>query len=91
MIVNNDEFIGLCILVITMIVNICIQISNLIYGDWLYPYGCIRLEIRYTAMMLQLLNIMISSSLSVTTFKEILDFKYQAMNKISANLCLQHI
>ncbi|MFS7903145.1 hypothetical protein Hanom_Chr01g00020561 [Helianthus anomalus] len=69
MIVNNDEFIGLCILVITMIVNICVQISNLFYGYWLYLYGCIRLKIRYTAMILQLLNIMISSSLTITTFK----------------------
>ncbi|MFS8030871.1 hypothetical protein Hanom_Chr17g01539171 [Helianthus anomalus] len=43
-------------------------------------------------MILQLLNIMISSSLTITTFKEVLDFKYQAMNKIFlADQCLRGI
>ncbi|KAI3812360.1 hypothetical protein L1987_17067 [Smallanthus sonchifolius] len=81
--------IGLFFLVITMIVNICIQINTTAIGH-------IRLEIRYhygyffavvayiyMAMILLLLIIMISSSLTITAFKEILEFKYQVANKIS--------
>ncbi|PWA86993.1 hypothetical protein CTI12_AA083380 [Artemisia annua] len=82
--------IGLSILVITVIVNVIIQlhtrIINFDYYSKIYIYyihwdivACI-----YLAMITLLLVIMISSSLTIPTSKEILEFKYQATNKTSS-------
>ncbi|KAD3641923.1 hypothetical protein E3N88_31147 [Mikania micrantha] len=86
---------GLCVLVITIIANICIQIytgaiENLSgLGEIYSCYICdfVMIAYIYMAMILLLLMIMISSSLTIPTSKEILESKYQ--NKIS--LSDQHI
>ncbi|MFS8030873.1 hypothetical protein Hanom_Chr17g01539191 [Helianthus anomalus] len=90
--------IGLSILVITMVVNICIQINtDVITNSPLggAPTNYINFNIiasLYAAMVLLLLIIMVSSSLTIPTFKEILESKYQATYKISLNdQRLQHI
>ncbi|KAI3812356.1 hypothetical protein L1987_17063 [Smallanthus sonchifolius] len=72
------NIIGLCILIITMIVNICIQINTGVIGGFGFPIvACF-----YTAMIILLLIMMISSSLTIPTCKVILESKYQATNKI---------
>ncbi|GJR43197.1 hypothetical protein Tco_1311300 [Tanacetum coccineum] len=68
--------IGLSILVITVIVNIIIQINTGIIYDYVAYI--------YLAMMLLLLIITVSSSLTIPTSKEILEFKYQATNRTSS-------
>ncbi|KAJ0631410.1 hypothetical protein HanOQP8_Chr17g0649401 [Helianthus annuus] len=82
--------IGLCILVITVIVNICIQINTSVitnkpygpqYGDIVFDF--VMVAYSYMTMILLLLIMMVSSSLTVPSFKEILEYKYQAINKIS--------
>nr|GEW46439.1 phosphoglucosamine mutase [Tanacetum cinerariifolium] len=83
---------GLSILVITVIVNVIIQIRTHIIDSniFLYPsqytfnitskmVACI-----YAAMILLLLIITISSSLTIPTSKEILEFKYQGTSKASS-------
>ncbi|GJZ84520.1 hypothetical protein Tco_0649859 [Tanacetum coccineum] len=85
--------IGLSILVITMIVNICIQIHTHIIGEYYLLHFASRYimfiltpklsAFIYAAMILLLLIITISSSLTIPTSKEILEFKYQAKNKTS--------
>ncbi|KAI3812361.1 hypothetical protein L1987_17068 [Smallanthus sonchifolius] len=82
------NLIGLSILVITMIVNICIQLNTRVINR--YPYDGTNLSYMdfaivayvYTAMILLLLIIMIFSSLTIPTTKEILESKYQATHTI---------
>ncbi|KAD3641913.1 hypothetical protein E3N88_31137 [Mikania micrantha] len=80
--------IGLFIFVITVIVNVCIQINTKAIGhvslDLSYTYWSFYSLIAYAymTMILLLLIIMISSSLTIPTFKGILEFKYQAANKM---------
>ncbi|GJZ89794.1 hypothetical protein Tco_0661721 [Tanacetum coccineum] len=84
--------IGLSILVITVIVNVIIQIQTWIIDNTFpkhsYRYisilDCAMAAYIYAAMILLLLIIMISSSLTIPTSKEILEFKYQATNKTSS-------
>ncbi|KAJ0647381.1 hypothetical protein HanPSC8_Chr15g0648351 [Helianthus annuus] len=84
------NMIGLCIFVITMIVNICIQIkTGVIIDDNLF-YEPTKFYFRFTiiagvntVMILLLLIIMIASSITIPTFKEVLESKYRATNKIS--------
>ncbi|KAJ0666702.1 hypothetical protein HanPI659440_Chr17g0669701 [Helianthus annuus] len=89
--------IGLSILVITMVVNICIQINtgvitNSPLGGAPTNYVNFNIIASLYAAMVLLLIIMISSSLTIPTFKEILESKYQATYKISLNdQRLQHI
>ncbi|KAJ0432179.1 hypothetical protein HanIR_Chr17g0856411 [Helianthus annuus] len=89
--------IGLSILVITMVVNICIQINTGVITNFPLGYATNYVNSNiiasvYAAMVLLLLIIMISSSLTIPTFKEILESKYQATYKISLNdQRLQHI
>ncbi|PWA42036.1 hypothetical protein CTI12_AA379720 [Artemisia annua] len=79
--------IGLSILVITMIVNVIIQIYthiiNSTYHSYLYIYriDCVMVAHIYVAMIFLLLIITISSSLTIPTSKEILESKYQAINR----------
>ncbi|KAJ0691873.1 hypothetical protein HanPI659440_Chr15g0579751 [Helianthus annuus] len=91
------NMIGLCILVITMIVNIYIQINTGVIDDNL-DFESAKFFFRFTivagintAMILLLLIIMIASSITIPTFKEVLESKYRATNKISlTDQCLQH-
>ncbi|KAD6454443.1 hypothetical protein E3N88_09149 [Mikania micrantha] len=89
---------GLCVLVITIIANICIQIytdailhlPGPVRNNYFYGYDFIMIAYIYMAMILLLLMIMISSSLTIPTSKEILEFKYRSCtNKIY--LSDQHI
>ncbi|KAF5763054.1 hypothetical protein HanRHA438_Chr15g0688251 [Helianthus annuus] len=92
------NMIGLCILVITMIVNISIQINTGVIDKSpffevhkLYFGFHIAARIN-TGMILLLLIIMIASSITILTFKEVLETKYRATNKISlTGQRLQHI
>ncbi|KAJ0811991.1 hypothetical protein HanPSC8_Chr17g0756911 [Helianthus annuus] len=91
--------IGLCILVITVIVNICIQINTSVITN--KPYGppydddivfdFVMVAYSYMTMILLLLIMMVSSSLKVPSFKEILEYKYQAINKISLTTDQSHM
>ncbi|KAJ0666692.1 hypothetical protein HanPI659440_Chr17g0669591 [Helianthus annuus] len=90
--------IGLCILVITVIVNICIQINTSVITN--KPYGpqyddivfdFVMVAYSYMTMILLLLIMMVSSSLTVPSFKEILEYKYQAINKISLTTDQSHM
>ncbi|XP_076956849.1 uncharacterized protein LOC143632156 [Bidens hawaiensis] len=91
---------GLCILVITVMVNICIQINTTAIGrirreievPYSYAFFFVAVAYIYMAMVLLLLIIMISSSVTITSFKEILEFKYQAANKRSlSDQSRQHV
>lgn len=83
--------IGLSILVITIIVNIIIEITTGVVSDMYLDYdsghisdlNCVMVAYIYTGMILVLLVIMISSSVTILTFKEILELKYQTANKAS--------
>ncbi|KAI3774899.1 hypothetical protein L1987_49462 [Smallanthus sonchifolius] len=83
------NIIGLSILVITMIINIFIEINTgvikhiSIYGSGVnfFIFDCVIIACIYTAMNLLLLIILISSSLTIPTSKEILEVKYQTKNK----------
>ncbi|KAJ0635304.1 hypothetical protein HanOQP8_Chr17g0649361 [Helianthus annuus] len=80
--------IGLSILVLTMIVNVCIQLNTRVIDR--YPYDGTNISYMdfaivayiYTAIIILLLIIMISSSLTIPASKEILESKYQATHKI---------
>ncbi|XP_076928097.1 uncharacterized protein LOC143591928 [Bidens hawaiensis] len=85
------NIIGLSILVITMIVNIFIDIhtgaikhiSLNCLDDYISSFDCVMVAYIYMAMILLLLIVMISSSLTIPTSKEILEVKYQTANKTS--------
>ncbi|KAJ0514557.1 hypothetical protein HanHA300_Chr10g0370811 [Helianthus annuus] len=91
------NMIGLSILVITMIINIFIDIYtgaikhiNLnLLGFYSTSFDCVVIACIYMAMILLLLMIMISASLTIPTSKEILEVKYQTTNK--ASLTDQHL
>ncbi|KAI3803560.1 hypothetical protein L1987_31716 [Smallanthus sonchifolius] len=93
------NIIGLSILVITMIVNIFIQIKtgvikhisfNLL-NVYSSSFDCVMVAYIYMAMIILLLMVMISSSLTIPASKEILEVKYQTTNKASlSDLHLQH-
>ncbi|GJT18560.1 hypothetical protein Tco_0877266 [Tanacetum coccineum] len=82
--------VGLSILVITVIVNIIIQINTYIIDPkspdlhlnrYISFFGFVSVAYIYVAMMILLLIITISSSLTIPASKKILEFKYQATNK----------
>ncbi|KAJ9549478.1 hypothetical protein OSB04_022021 [Centaurea solstitialis] len=81
--------IGLAILIITMIVNIFIQINTLIIATWFFDKGTSNINIFrfntwayvYMGLMLLLLVILISSAITIPTSKQILEVKYQAASK----------
>ncbi|KAM0054113.1 hypothetical protein Hdeb2414_s0006g00191391 [Helianthus debilis subsp. tardiflorus] len=86
------NMIGLCILVITICVNICIQVNTgvihnafIVSGDFDVYYGFAYPACYIMCMILFLLMIMISLSLTISTSKEIIESKYQATNKILLN------
>ncbi|KAJ9549795.1 hypothetical protein OSB04_022338 [Centaurea solstitialis] len=77
--------IGLAILIITMIVNILIQIiTGVIANGYFMMWACI-----YMVLMLSLLFILISSAITIPTSKRILESKYLATSKKTLNE--QHI
>ncbi|KAJ9549881.1 hypothetical protein OSB04_022424 [Centaurea solstitialis] len=92
---------GLAILVITIVVNIYIEISTGVidHGSSTFsitkytfddPHFMVVSHI-YAAMMLFLLLILISSAITIPTTKQILEFKYQTNNKATSNdQLLQH-
>ncbi|XP_071693527.1 uncharacterized protein [Rutidosis leptorrhynchoides] len=90
--------IGLSILVITIIVNVIIDISTGVIKHTKFNHlssfsfvDCVLVAYIYIGMMLLLLVIMISSSLTISTSKEILESKYQAKNRTSStDQSLQH-
>ncbi|KAL6573561.1 hypothetical protein OROHE_002023 [Orobanche hederae] len=79
--------IGLAILVITMIVNIFIQMNTLVIATWFFDLGTSNINLfgfniwAYVYMMLLLLVILISSAIAIPASKQILEFKYQAASK----------
>ncbi|KAJ9550028.1 hypothetical protein OSB04_022571 [Centaurea solstitialis] len=73
--------IGLAILIITMIVNILIQIiTGVIANGYFMMWACI-----YMVLMLSLLFILISSAITIPTSKRILESKYLATSKKTLN------
>ncbi|KAK9052637.1 hypothetical protein SSX86_029267 [Deinandra increscens subsp. villosa] len=100
-----SNVIGLCVLVITVVVDICIQMNTGVfryipfnpdqsYLDYFNGYAdFITVAYIYTSMVLLLLLIMISSSLTIPASKEILESKYhRATNKVAlTDHCLPHI
>nr|XP_043633328.1 uncharacterized protein LOC122604506 [Erigeron canadensis] len=82
--------IGLAILVITVIVNVCIQISTGAIND---PKICSDLSYnvmnyvihRYVAISIWLLIMLISYAITIPACKEILEIKYQAARKRTSN------
>ncbi|KAL8235459.1 hypothetical protein R6Q59_021559 [Mikania micrantha] len=85
------NIIGLSILVITIIVNVFIDIYtglikhikfNLL-SVYSPSFDCVTVACIYVAMILLLLIVMISSSLTIPASKEILEAKYQTTNKNS--------
>nr|GEV79859.1 pentatricopeptide repeat-containing protein [Tanacetum cinerariifolium] len=83
--------IGLSILVITIIVNIIIDLNTGVIrhdkfnfvSSYSSMFDCVMVTYIYMAMILLLLIIMVSSSLTIPTSKEILEAKYQVTNKAS--------
>ncbi|KAI3812173.1 hypothetical protein L1987_16880 [Smallanthus sonchifolius] len=73
--------IGLVILVITMIVNVSIEISTgVIYHDHI-----INMAYMYIIITILLLMILISSAITIPTCKQILEMKYQATSQKALN------
>ncbi|GJS50544.1 hypothetical protein Tco_0623906 [Tanacetum coccineum] len=73
------NIIALDILVITLLVNVCIQIYTGVIGDYLHTTGLVALF--YVPMLLILLIIHTCSGLTILKFKQILESKYQAGHK----------
>ncbi|XP_071739215.1 uncharacterized protein [Rutidosis leptorrhynchoides] len=82
--------IGLVILVITIVVNICIEISTGVIDNDKeigfpnsknYYISSSTFAYIYVSMLLWLLIIMISSAIAIPSFKRILEIKYQAKGK----------
>ncbi|XP_022041844.1 uncharacterized protein LOC110944487 [Helianthus annuus] len=82
--------IGLSIFIITLIVNICIQLStHVINSNDFHPFHkpsyMVVATYIYISMLLFLLMILISFAITIPTSKEILELKYQAMSKTTMN------
>ncbi|KAJ9549479.1 hypothetical protein OSB04_022022 [Centaurea solstitialis] len=75
------NIIGLSILVITIIVNIFIEIHTHVIDPSKYMYTAYI----YSGLMLLLLVILISSTIAIPTSKQILEFKYHATSKPTTN------
>ncbi|KAK9070198.1 hypothetical protein SSX86_010598 [Deinandra increscens subsp. villosa] len=83
------NIIGLSILVITMVVNILIDIHTGVikhlnlnfFSAYSHSFDCVTIAYIYVVIILLLLMIMISSSLAIPTSKDILEVKYQTKNK----------
>ncbi|KAK9048744.1 hypothetical protein SSX86_032289 [Deinandra increscens subsp. villosa] len=80
---------GLSILVITIIVNIFIQIrTHVIITDanmFLHPSVTKKISYMYMGMLLFLQIILISSAITLPTSKKVLELKYQATSKTILN------
>nr|XP_043639812.1 uncharacterized protein LOC122610924 [Erigeron canadensis] len=78
---------GLAILVITMIVNICIQINTNLISHEInnamsrsvsnVNFHFAKMACIYVVLMILLLTVMISSTISIPIFKQILELKYR--------------
>ncbi|KAL6515357.1 hypothetical protein OROHE_018989 [Orobanche hederae] len=87
------NIIGLAILIIPMIVNICIQlttnvIENRFFSSSKTKYDLMSFRIWaciYTVLMFLLLLILISLAITIPSSKKILELKYQAMSKTISN------
>ncbi|KAK9063265.1 hypothetical protein SSX86_017135 [Deinandra increscens subsp. villosa] len=85
------NIIALGVLVITLIVNVCIQIETGVVspdGDILYTflrYKSLLIAIIYVAMLLVLLMIYACSALMILKSKQILESKYQAAHETTLN------
>ncbi|GKD26242.1 hypothetical protein Tco_1232456, partial [Tanacetum coccineum] len=83
--------IGLAILVITMIVNICIQISTGVIENYNFSLSSTNhivtnfmiLAYIYMALLFWLLVVLISSVITIPASKQILEFKYQAARTLN--------
>ncbi|KAD3641922.1 hypothetical protein E3N88_31146 [Mikania micrantha] len=83
--------IGMCVLVITIIANICIQVyTGAVWhlsaperNYYLYGFDFVMIAYIYMALILLLLMIMISSSLTIPASKEILESKYRKKKAFS--------
>ncbi|XP_071739213.1 uncharacterized protein [Rutidosis leptorrhynchoides] len=75
--------IGLVILVITIIGNICIQISTGVINSTIdgMPTNLVIVTCIYVAMLLWLLIITISSAITIPSYKRMLELKYRAIDK----------
>ncbi|KAJ9554757.1 hypothetical protein OSB04_009371 [Centaurea solstitialis] len=93
---DNNELIkngiALVVLVITLLVNVCIQIKTgvLAYSNSFFRYQYYKayhlrwVEIIYVAMLFMLLLIHICSSLAILKSKEILESQYQAAHQTAS-------
>ncbi|KAL6517931.1 hypothetical protein OROMI_033632 [Orobanche minor] len=87
--------IGLAILVITIVVNIYIEIQTGVIRSDSFTFSITKYTILdphfmvvshiYAALMLFLLLMLISSVIMIPTTKQILEFKYQTNNKATSN------
>ncbi|PWA48007.1 Pentatricopeptide repeat-containing protein [Artemisia annua] len=79
------NFIGLVILVITMIVNICIEINTGVIDHKDKSYLFAEVACIYVVMMLLLLIILTSSVIAIPPLKQILEMKYRVLSKTTLN------
>ncbi|KAJ9549481.1 hypothetical protein OSB04_022024 [Centaurea solstitialis] len=86
------NIIGLSILVITIIVNIFIEINTLVVGNWFFGLPTSNINLLnfmiwayvYLGLVLLLLVILIASAIAIPASKQILEFKYQATSKLTS-------
>ncbi|KAK9076272.1 hypothetical protein SSX86_004605 [Deinandra increscens subsp. villosa] len=81
---------GLSILVITVVVNVSLQIRTQVilpyaYNPWYKNLSLAIVACIYMSMLLFLLIILISSAITLPTSKKILEFKYQGITKTASN------
>ncbi|KAK9076271.1 hypothetical protein SSX86_004604 [Deinandra increscens subsp. villosa] len=81
---------GLSILVITVVVNVSVQIRTQVIDTYAYNYWYKNFSVAivaciYMSMLLFLLIILISSAITLPTSKKILEFKYQGITKTASN------
>ncbi|GJX21916.1 hypothetical protein Tco_0226361 [Tanacetum coccineum] len=75
------NFIGLVILVITVIVNMCIEINTGVIDHKDKSYLFAEVAWTYVAVMLLLLIILTSSVIAIPPLKQILEMKYRVLSK----------
>ncbi|GJZ11677.1 hypothetical protein Tco_0546436 [Tanacetum coccineum] len=79
------NFIGLVILVITMIVNICIEINTGVIDHKDKSYLFAEVAWTYVVVMLLLLIILTSSVIAIPPLKQILEMKYRVLSRTMSN------
>nr|XP_043616627.1 uncharacterized protein LOC122588553 [Erigeron canadensis] len=79
------NIIALGVLVITMVVNVCIQLRTGVVGFHFFPFMATPVVVMLSLMLMLMLMIYTSSALTILKSKQILESKYQASHEKALN------